>query len=114
VPSARSRERIAPNTTDTRRGDHSSGPPITRRLDAAYPRVIRLRASKLAHRRLGRAGPPLLFGLAPRGVFHAPDVATRAVSSYPTVSPLPARRPKLASQRFCLWPAAEARSSPAV
>jgi hypothetical protein len=39
----------------------------------------------------GRAGPPLLFGLAPRGVFHAPDVATRAVSSYLTVSPLPVR-----------------------
>jgi hypothetical protein len=37
----------------------------------------------------GRASPPLLFGLAPRGVFRAPDVATRAVGSYPTFSPLP-------------------------
>src|SRR6202034_629877 len=37
----------------------------------------------------GWAGPPLLFGLAPRGVFRAPDVATRAVGSYPTFSPLP-------------------------
>jgi len=37
----------------------------------------------------GRAGPPLLFDLAPRGVFRAPDVATRAVGSYPTFSPLP-------------------------
>jgi hypothetical protein len=37
----------------------------------------------------GRASPPLLFGLAPRGVFHAPSVATRAVGSYPTFSPLP-------------------------
>ena len=36
-----------------------------------------------------RAGSPLLFGLAPRGVFRAPDVATRAVGSYPTFSPLP-------------------------
>jgi len=37
----------------------------------------------------GWASPPLLFGLAPRGVFRAPDVATRAVGSYPTFSPLP-------------------------
>jgi len=32
---------------------------------------------------------PLLFGLAPRGVCRASDVAIGAVSSYPTVSPLP-------------------------
>jgi len=37
----------------------------------------------------GRAGPPLLFGLAPRGVYRAADIAARAVGSYPTVSPLP-------------------------
>lgn len=37
----------------------------------------------------GWASPPLLFGLAPRGVFRAPDVTTRAVGSYPTFSPLP-------------------------
>jgi hypothetical protein len=37
----------------------------------------------------GWASPPLLFGLAPRGVFRAPDVAIRAVGSYPTFSPLP-------------------------
>jgi hypothetical protein len=43
--------------------------------------------SSAAH--TGRASPPLLFGLAPRGVFRAPDVATRAVGSYPTFSPLP-------------------------
>jgi len=36
-----------------------------------------------------RAGSPLLFGLAPRGVFRASGVATRAVGSYPTFSPLP-------------------------
>ena len=35
------------------------------------------------------ASSPLLFGLAPRGVCRAPDVATGAVGSYPTVSPLP-------------------------
>jgi len=37
----------------------------------------------------GRASPPLLFDLAPRGVFRAPNVAIRAVGSYPTFSPLP-------------------------
>ena len=36
-----------------------------------------------------RAGSPLLFGLAPRGVFRASGVATEAVGSYPTFSPLP-------------------------
>jgi hypothetical protein len=36
-----------------------------------------------------RAGSPLLFGLAPRGVFPASDVAIGAVGSYPTFSPLP-------------------------
>jgi hypothetical protein len=40
---------------------------------------------------MGRAGPPLLFGLAPCGVFRASRVAPRAVGSYPTFSPLPAR-----------------------
>ena len=37
----------------------------------------------------GRAGPPLLFGLAPRGVFRALGIAVEAVGSYPTFSPLP-------------------------
>jgi hypothetical protein len=32
---------------------------------------------------------PLLFGLAPRGVCRASAVASGAVGSYPTVSPLP-------------------------
>jgi len=45
---------------------------------AAYPRVI-----------TGRAGPPLLFGLAPRGVCRAADIAACAVGFYSTVSPLP-------------------------
>ena len=39
-----------------------------------------------------RASSPLLFGLAPRGVFRAPDVAIGAVGSYPTFSPLPTMR----------------------
>src|SRR6266851_6334264 len=43
----------------------------------------------LASRSSSRAGSPLLFGLAPRGVFHAPGIATGTVGSYPTFSPLP-------------------------
>ena len=41
----------------------------------------------------GRTSPPLLFGLAPRGVCHADDITAAAVGSYPTFSPLPAREP---------------------
>jgi hypothetical protein len=37
-----------------------------------------------------RASSPLLFGLAPCGVCHAPDITAGAVGSYPTFSPLPA------------------------
>ena len=37
----------------------------------------------------GRDSPPLLFGLAPRGVCRASAVASGAVGSYPTISPLP-------------------------
>ena len=40
-------------------------------------------------RSASRASSPLLFGLAPRGVFRASGVATGAVGSYPTFSPLP-------------------------
>ncbi len=47
------------------------------------------RTPKRPARVTGRAGPPLLFGLAPRGVYRAADIAARAVGSYPTVSPLP-------------------------
>ena len=32
---------------------------------------------------------PCLFGLAPCGVYHAATVTSRAVGSYPTLSPLP-------------------------
>src|ERR1019366_1950652 len=38
---------------------------------ATYPRVV-----------AGRAAPPLLFGLAPCGVYHALDVTNEAVRSY--------------------------------
>jgi hypothetical protein len=55
------------------------------------------------------ASPLLLFDLAPRGVFRAPDVATRAVGSYPTFSPLP-NAPTLRGETQVL-PAACRRSS---
>ena len=51
--------------------DHSTA-------QAAYPRVL-----------TGRAGPPLLFGLAPRGACRAAGITACAVGSYPTFSPLP-------------------------
>ena len=38
---------------------------------------------------MSRASSPLLFGLAPRGVFRALAIANEAVGSYPTFSPLP-------------------------
>ena len=71
----------------TQRDDHSSRSGIAPGLQQptrGSPRRA-LASGTLA----GRASPPLLFGLAPRGVFRAPDVATRAVGSYPTFSPLP-------------------------
>ena len=37
----------------------------------------------------GRAVPPPLFGLAPRGVFPAGEITPAAVRSYRTISPLP-------------------------
>jgi hypothetical protein len=64
-----SRSRIAPGLEQPTRGSQQVAP-----------------ASAL---HTGWASPPLLFGLAPRGVFRAPDVAIRAVGSYPTFSPLP-------------------------
>ena len=36
-----------------------------------------------------RAAPPPLFGLAPRGVYPASEIAPAAVRSYRTISPLP-------------------------
>lgn len=48
---------------------------------AAYPGLLAARAT-----------PRPLFGLAPGGVCNAPDVAIRAVGSYPAISPLPRKR----------------------
>ena len=73
---------------------HSSGMPVTGHL----ARPTRVAARK---HRCRLPGVPPLFGLAPGGVCHAASVAGRAVGSYPTVSPLPARR---TGQAVCfLW-----------
>jgi hypothetical protein len=64
---------------------HSSGTLVTERL---------VRPTRAATRRFARppgipGGLPLLFGLAPGGVFPAAAVTGGAVRSYRTVSPLP-------------------------
>jgi hypothetical protein len=64
------------------------------RVPAPYKRRMRLipggcPASARAAAALGRL-PGLLFCLAPHGVFLAPELARRAVGSYPAFSPLPA------------------------
>ena len=72
---------------------------------AAYPRVLSccsLRCNKRSFRSSSRAGAPLLFGLAPRGVFRASFVSKRAVGSYSTVSPLPRNQ---LSRRLAGFPA---------
>ena len=70
-----------------RRDDHSSRPRIASRLEQPTRGSRQLALASML--RAGWASPPLLFGLAPRGVCRAPDVAIRAVGSYPTFSPLP-------------------------
>src|SRR5690242_19331609 len=79
------------------RGDHSSSPGIatgiqqpTRGFSSTMAFATANGACFLSKTRsASRAGSPLLFGLAPRGVFRASGVATGAVGSYPTFSPLP-------------------------
>ena len=76
----------SPDASGYQNDGHSSGPRIAARL----LRPTRgLTSRPLRGAITGRTSPPLLFGLAPRGVYLAPDVAIRAVGSYPTVSPLP-------------------------
>ena len=70
-----------------RRDDHSSRSRIAPGLQQPTRGSQQFAPSSALH--TGWASPPLLFGLAPRGVFRAPDVAIRAVGSYPTFSPLP-------------------------
>src|SRR5205807_2843518 len=52
----------------------------------------------------GRAAPPPLFGLAPRGVYPAGGITPAAVRSYRTISPLPGMNPKRTNQAvYFLW-----------
>ena len=83
-----------------RRDDHSSSPGLAAGIQQPTRGFI-LRSclrhregSALAFRKhsTSRASSPLLFGLAPRGVCHAPGITAGAVGSYPTFSPLPALR----------------------
>jgi hypothetical protein len=64
-----------------------------------------------ASRSVSRAGSPLLFGLAPRGVFRASCVAARAVGSYPTFSPLPAELALEDVSQVSLFDVTELRSA---
>ncbi len=81
------RAQLALGLAMVRRDDHSSRSRIAPGLEQPTRGSQQLAPSSALH--TGWASPPLLFGLAPRGVFRAPDVATRAVGSYPTFSPLP-------------------------
>src|SRR5207302_7032391 len=90
------------------RGDHSSRSRLAPRLQQPTRGLLPATACAAARearllsqtRSMSRAGSPLLFGLAPRGVFRASCVTTRAVGSYPTFSPLPNVARILASLRF--------------
>jgi len=66
-------------------------------------------ASALQQRSSGPPAPTIrssrsyrsLFGLSTRKVYHAPDVATRAVGSYSTFSPLPTMTSHHGKSVFC-------------
>jgi hypothetical protein len=83
----RRKSRFASEIPNAQRDDHSSRSRIAPGLQQPTRGSQQSAPSSSLH--TGWASPPLLFGLAPRGVFRAPDVAIRAVGSYPTFSPLP-------------------------
>ena len=78
------------------------GPDALRRHDVAAILLGRILPSASRNQPGWRAGnsprefplAPSLFGFAPGGVCHAAPVASRAVGSYPTLSPLHRRSPK--------------------
>jgi len=73
------------------RDGHSSGTPVTRRLQQPTRTARSGQIPKLSA--LSRRNPaPPLFGLAPGGVCRAAGVAAGAVRSYRTFSPLPPLR----------------------
>jgi hypothetical protein len=94
-------------------GDHSSRPAFAHGLQQPT-RGSRQHAPKNAPL-AGRAGPPLLFGLAPRGVCRAVPISRDAVGSYPTVSPLPCASSIFDSDRRKVLPPGHHRNAaPAV
>ena len=100
----------------TCRGDHSSRSRLAPRLQQPTRGLLSMMACAIVEggRSLSRtfsasrAGSPLLFGLAPRGVFRASPVARRAVGSYPTFSPLPAKALFPDDEQVSLPPVTEA------
>src|SRR5271169_393732 len=84
---------------DLFRDDHSSSPGLATGIErptrgSILPcRSRRTKGSSPSRAfSVSRASSPLLFGLAPRGVCLASDIAAGAVGSYPTFSPLPLSR----------------------
>jgi hypothetical protein len=69
---------------DAERGSHSSGTKLAFRL----ARPTRMTGPETGWQPL-QAAASSLFGLAPGGVYRAVPVASDAVGSYPTLSPLP-------------------------
>ena len=72
--------------------DHSSDHAVTDTATAANPDL--LERKKLRRHARRHRSTRSLFGVAPGGACHAAAVASRAVGSYPTVSPLPDDDPK--------------------
>ena len=111
------REKQAPRGRHMRRAGRGAGRPISRVLsEPKFRTVISLgvrsparSSSQPAASCSQRTAARRLFGLAPAGVCLATHVATRAVGSYPTISPLP----PLAQRRcpFCCT-VRHARSEP--
>ena len=95
------------------RDDHSSRPVITHRLQQPTRRLRTGRPFQVRTRRdARRCSSASLFGLAPCGVLPATRVATSAVRSYRTFSPLPSSALTgygAASLAACLDEAREAR-----
>ena len=83
------------------RDGHSSGTAITDRL-VQPTRVAGLKTGPGATGSHPRTRPPL-FGLAPGGVCRAAPVASRAVRSYRTLSPLPGGSGEPPSAVCFLW-----------
>ena len=90
---------VPPRSWSSGGDGQSSGTPVAERL----VRPTRAAARRSARHSRERGCLPLLFGLAPGGVFRAAAVAGGAVRSYRTVSPLPAARSSATDRRctFC-------------